>query len=139
MAFVFVILIFFVDQRGCLISIAYCPFFHFCLFLALSFCFPCIVSHNSCYSPLDKIPDVSLVSASEAHGQIAGDCTIYLEVPGLLVTRNPGLKSYSCILTIVSILYMSHLMIKPTKWHMRPVKTQISLGIRCPHEERLCP
>ena len=25
---------------------------------------------------------------------------------------------------------MSHLMIKPTKWHVRPAKTQISLGIR---------
>ena len=27
------------------------------------------------------------------------------------------------------ILEMSHLMTKPTKWHMRPAKTQISLGI----------
>ena len=26
--------------------------------------------------------------------------------------------------------YMSRLMTKPTKWHVRPVKTQISLGIR---------
>ena len=25
---------------------------------------------------------------------------------------------------------MSHLMVKPTKWHVRPAKTQISLGIR---------
>ena len=25
---------------------------------------------------------------------------------------------------------MSHLMTKPTKWHVRPAKTQISLGIR---------
>ena len=25
--------------------------------------------------------------------------------------------------------YMSHLMTKPTKWHVRPAKTQISLGI----------
>ena len=29
------------------------------------------------------------------------------------------------------ILNMSRLMIKPTKWHVRPAKTQISLGI-CP-------
>ena len=27
-------------------------------------------------------------------------------------------------------IYLSHLMTKPTKWHMRPAKTQISLGIR---------
>ena len=27
--------------------------------------------------------------------------------------------------------YMNHLMTKPTKWHVRPAKTQISLGI-CP-------
>ena len=26
--------------------------------------------------------------------------------------------------------YLSHRMTKPTKWHVRPVKTQISLGIR---------
>ena len=26
--------------------------------------------------------------------------------------------------------YLSHLMTKPTKWHVRPAKTQISLGIR---------
>ena len=32
---------------------------------------------------------------------------------------------------------MSRLMTKPTKWHVRPAKTQISLG--CPHEERLGP
>ena len=31
--------------------------------------------------------------------------------------------------------YLSHLMTKPTKWHVRPAKTQISLGIllHCPH------
>ena len=36
-------------------------------------------------------------------------------------------------------IYMSHLMTKPTKWHMRPAKTQISLGI-CPvwSESSLC-
>ena len=34
---------------------------------------------------------------------------------------------------------------QPTKWHVRPAKTQISLGIqadqslRCPHEETLGP
>ena len=27
-------------------------------------------------------------------------------------------------------LHMGHLMTKPTKWHMRPAKTRISLGIR---------
>ena len=26
--------------------------------------------------------------------------------------------------------YLSHLLTKPTKWHVRPAKTQISLGIR---------
>ena len=29
-----------------------------------------------------------------------------------------------------SLLHLSHLMTKPTKWHVRPAKTQISLGIR---------
>ena len=29
------------------------------------------------------------------------------------------------------LAYMSHLMTKPTKWHVRPAKTRISLGI-CP-------
>ena len=29
-----------------------------------------------------------------------------------------------------NIYYLSHLMTKPTKWHVRPAKTQISLGIR---------
>ena len=29
------------------------------------------------------------------------------------------------------LIELSHLMTKPTKWHVRPVKTQISLGI-CP-------
>ena len=28
------------------------------------------------------------------------------------------------------LLQMSHLVTKPTKWHVRPAKTQISLGIR---------
>ena len=31
---------------------------------------------------------------------------------------------------VVQFVDMSHLMTKPTKWHVRPVKTQISLGIR---------
>ena len=41
---------------------------------------------------------------------------------------------------------LSRLMTKPTKWHVHPAKTQISLGIRpvwqslrCPHEETLGP
>ena len=29
-----------------------------------------------------------------------------------------------------SVLLMSHLVTKPTEWHVRPAKTQISLGIR---------
>ena len=39
---------------------------------------------------------------------------------------------------------MSRLMTKSTKWHVRPAKTQISLGsvqsdqsLRCPHKEHL--
>ena len=41
--------------------------------------------------------------------------------------------------------HLSRLMTKPTKRHVRPAKTQISLGIqadlslRCPHEESLGP
>ena len=31
------------------------------------------------------------------------------------------------------------LMTKPTKWFVCPAKTQISLGIRCPHEESFVP
>ena len=38
---------------------------------------------------------------------------------------------------------LSRLMTRPTKWHVRPAKTQISLGgyqsLRCPHEESLGP
>ena len=36
---------------------------------------------------------------------------------------------------------LSTLMTKQIKWHVRPAKTQISLGIRpvCPHEESLGP
>ena len=30
----------------------------------------------------------------------------------------------------VLIIETSHLLTKPTKWHVRPAKTQISLGIR---------
>ena len=43
-------------------------------------------------------------------------------------------KNASKSVTVVwrqSIHYVSCLMTKPTKWHVRPVKTQISLGI-CP-------
>ena len=32
--------------------------------------------------------------------------------------------------SILSQIHMSRLMTKPTKWHVRPAKTQISLGIR---------
>ena len=35
-----------------------------------------------------------------------------------------------CISIKNQLGYMSRLMTKPTKWHMRPAKTQISLGIR---------
>ena len=31
---------------------------------------------------------------------------------------------------VIQTAYMSHLVTKPTKWHVRPAKTQISLGIR---------
>ena len=31
---------------------------------------------------------------------------------------------------ILILIIMSRLMTKPTKWHVRPTKTQISLGIR---------
>ena len=34
------------------------------------------------------------------------------------------------ILIIFILLYLCHLMTKPTKWHVHPVKTQINLGIR---------
>ena len=52
-----------------------------------------------------------------------------------LVTKK--LKSIFCTSGIfqsdhytADVLYLSHLMIKPTKWHVRPAKTQLSLGIR---------
>ena len=44
------------------------------------------------------------------------------------------LVSSSMVITLSMpffVTYMSHLMTKPTKWHVRPAKTQISLGI-CP-------
>ena len=34
------------------------------------------------------------------------------------------------ILVTVILLYLSRLTTKPTKWHVRPAKTQINLGIR---------
>ena len=37
---------------------------------------------------------------------------------------------YTCILDIWVRVFMSCHMTKPTKWHVRPAKTQISLGIR---------
>ena len=37
---------------------------------------------------------------------------------------------YCSITAPASIYHMSQCMTKPTKWHVRPVKTQISLGIR---------
>ena len=43
-----------------------------------------------------------------------------------------GLTNDWCIMyNIFSLLPLSHLMTKPTKWHVRPANTQISLGI-CP-------
>ena len=63
-------------------------------------------------------------------------CTV---CPGLCV-QNQGSLRYVILIRMpwlvkyekLSLNYhMSHLMTKPTKWHVRPVKTQISLGI-CP-------
>ena len=45
-----------------------------------------------------------------------------------LVKANSNSNSNNCF--FVYIQHMSHLMTKPTKWHVRPKKTQISLGIR---------
>ena len=47
-----------------------------------------------------------------------------------LYSQSPDESIYkSYILVYFSILQLSHLMTKPTKWHVRPTKTQISLGI----------
>ena len=56
----------------------------------------------------------------------------------------------TCILFVPFMVssYLSRIVTKPTKWHVHPAKTQISLGIcpvwsqadqslRCPHEESL--
>ena len=40
------------------------------------------------------------------------------------------IKEVSIDLRLPKSLEMSRLMTKPTKWHVRPAKTQISLGIR---------
>ena len=40
-------------------------------------------------------------------------------------------ESFNRIITIRDRLHLRRLVTKPTKWHVRPVKTQISLGI-CP-------
>ena len=65
-----------------------------------------------------------------------------------------GFQEISCVITlninkILSlILYtvffwdkvnLSRIVTKPAKWHVCPAKTQISLGIRCPHEKSLGP
>ena len=45
----------------------------------------------------------------------------------------------------LTLKQLSHLMTKPTKWHMQPAKTQnighlpSLISLRCPHEESLCP
>ena len=39
-------------------------------------------------------------------------------------------EKISLTVTVLVHLYLSHLMTKPTKWHVCPAKTQISLGIR---------
>ena len=59
----------------------------------------------------------------------------------VLSAPNTHILFFSCIRLIsnasfiiihndVDVGHLSRLMTKPTKWHMRPAKTQISLGIR---------
>ena len=44
--------------------------------------------------------------------------------------KQTSLRSYWAILYSDQRIYLSHSITKPTKWHVRPAKTQISLNIR---------
>ena len=43
-----------------------------------------------------------------------------------------------CMFLQILQVYLSHLMTKPTKWHVHPAKTQISLGIPQSDQSSLC-
>ena len=50
-----------------------------------------------------------------------------------LTEKSLGFQCYKVIFLVNLLkekLYLSRLVTKPTKWHVRPAKTQISLGIR---------
>ena len=54
----------------------------------------------------------------------------YFEQPrNPLLTKEETLAYATRSSTVIKVDYMSRLISKPTKWHVRPAKTQISLGI----------
>ena len=59
----------------------------------------------------------------------------YLTVHNIHYAEHTEIRSVSVVLAAMheadlTWIYMSHLMKKPTKWHVHTAKTQISLGIR---------
>ena len=53
----------------------------------------------------------------------------YPQIPSLSVLLSSVVLATS-LLSLLSLLHLSRLMTKLTKWHVRPAKTQISLGMR---------
>ena len=72
-----------------------------------------------CKKPRNK-PDVGF-----KHGQF---CWLKAEENNNYASRR--VCASSCQKFVLFVSHLSHLMTKPTKWHVRPAKTQISLGIR---------
>ena len=63
---------------------------------------------------------------AHSHTRISVSMTVR-DFSVLACLSHPRIKLQS---QIVHLCYMSRLVTKPTKWHVRPAKTQISLGIR---------
>ena len=59
-------------------------------------------------------------------------CTVDKCLPIIRIGVQTNLLGFRYILITKEskIFHLSRLMTKPTKWHVRPAKTQISLGIR---------
>ena len=64
-------------------------------------------------------------------GKMASILDIYQTAPSLLLSNSSegAVWSGSMLFAQTCLQILSRLMTKPTKWHVRPAKTQISLGI----------
>ena len=85
----------------------------------------------------NKTPFLYVTKSIFQINQIHSGYTCYLFSFLLMIITN--LRFYKCMLWPINKMYQifhvasvhfSRLMTKPTKWHVRPAKTQISLGIR---------